>query len=40
MRLKVQDSDQCFLLQTAKAVLGPGGKGVGRREEWGGRNER
>lgn len=26
VRLKVQDSDQCFLLQTAKAVLGPGGE--------------
>lgn len=25
VRLKVQDSDQCFLLQTARAVLGPGG---------------
>ena len=24
VRLKVQDSDQCFLLQTARAVLGPG----------------
>lgn len=26
MRLKVQDSDQCFLLQTVRAVLEPVGQ--------------
>ena len=36
MRLKVQGSDLCFLLQTARAVLGPGGKGrMGRKEQEG-----
>lgn len=34
VRLKVQGSDQCFLLQTARAVLGPGGKGrTGKKRE-------
>lgn len=32
VRLKVQDSDQCFLLQTARAVLGPEEK-KGKDEE-------
>ncbi len=32
VRLKVQDSDQCFLLQTARAVLGPGDWGMGRQK--------
>lgn len=31
VKLKVQGSDRCFLLQIARAVLGPGGKGrIGR----------
>jgi len=29
VRLKVQGSDQCFLLQTARAVLGPLGRRSG-----------
>lgn len=31
VRLKVQGSDQCFLQQTARAVLGPEGWSVGKR---------
>lgn len=36
MKLKVQGSDQCFLLQTARAVLGP----EANRKNGGGTKER